>query len=63
MFHSNLELTSENEYKQGYQEGADDVLIAFSEIVERNKSNKETYEILDDVYKKLCKKFPYPVNL
>lgn len=60
MFNSNTLLASENDYKAGYQEGADDVLIAFSEIL--NRTTGDSYTLIRSVYDELSRKFPYPAE-
>lgn len=55
-----MTLASENDYKTGYQEGADDVLIAFSEIL--NQTTGDDYHIIRRAYDELSRKFPYPAD-
>jgi hypothetical protein len=59
MFGSNTTLGQQNSYKEGYNEGVDDVFIAFSEMLD-TINDDNTYQILRRVYGKLSDKFPRP---
>ena len=56
MFGSNTTIGSQNSYKEGYNEGVEDVLIAFSEMLDTIKDDN-TYEILMQHYTKLSSQF------
>ena len=59
MFGSNTTLGSQNSYKEGYNEGVDDVFIAFNEMMDTIKDDN-TYQLLRRFYGKLSDKFPRP---
>lgn len=58
MFGSNTTLGQQNSYKEGYNEGVDDVFIAFSELLDTFTGSDETYQLIHRVYSKLSDKFP-----
>jgi len=58
MFGSNTTLASENNYKEGYNEGVDDVFIAFNEMLNTVKDDN-TYQQLKWFYGNLSAKFPH----
>ena len=57
MFGYNSKLGSDNNYREGYNEGVDDVLIQFSEMLEKVKA-EPTYRLLQEFYSELSTKFP-----
>ena len=59
MIGSNTTLGQEVSYKEGYNEGVDDVFIAFSEMLD-TINNADTYQLLYRVYRELSNKFPRP---
>jgi hypothetical protein len=59
MFGSNTTLGSQKDYKEGYNEGVDDVFIAFSEMMDTIKDDN-TYQLIHRFYSKLSDKFPRP---
>jgi len=59
MFGSNTTLGSQNSYKEGYNEGVDDVFITFNEMMDTIKDDN-TYQLLKGFYGKLSDKFPRP---
>jgi len=61
MFGSNTTLGSQNSYKEGYNEGVDDVFIAFNEMMDTIKDDN-TYQLLMRFYGKLSDKFPRPAD-
>jgi len=59
MFGRNTTLEAKNDYKAGYNEGVEDVFIAFNEMMDKCKCDK-TFELLNRYYTDLSNKFPRP---
>lgn len=57
MFATNTTLGQKNSYNEGYNEGVDDVFIAFSEMLDTIKDDN-TYQLVHRLYSKLSDKFP-----
>jgi hypothetical protein len=57
MFGHNTKLQSQNDYKEGYNEGVNDVLIAFANIMHEFRDSSAQYNPLNRVYQTLSKQF------
>ena len=59
MFGQNTTLAASNNHKEGYQEGIDDVFIAFSDLMEKAEHQAQRDYLLG-VYTTLSNQFPRP---
>lgn len=57
MFGRNTDLQSQNDYKEGYNEGVNDVLIAFANLMHEYRDSASQYNALNRVYQSLSKQF------